>query len=81
MLVKGADWAADQIVGRDVVEARGGQVVRIGVEQGHSTSAIVDRVRALKGGSGREPARPVLTRSPDSPITLGRRVSVLLLHW
>jgi D-beta-D-heptose 7-phosphate kinase/D-beta-D-heptose 1-phosphate adenosyltransferase len=28
VLVKGADWPADQIVGRDVVEARGGRVVR-----------------------------------------------------
>ena len=37
VLVKGADWAADAIVGRDVVEARGGRVVRIAVEQGHST--------------------------------------------
>src|SRR4029078_11044083 len=31
VLVKGADWAADQIVGRDVVEARGGRVVRVTV--------------------------------------------------
>ena len=28
VLVKGADWAADAIVGRDTVEARGGKVVR-----------------------------------------------------
>jgi len=45
ILVKGADWAADQIVGRDTVEARGGRVVRIALEQGHSTTAIVERVR------------------------------------
>jgi rfaE bifunctional protein nucleotidyltransferase chain/domain len=44
VLVKGADWAADAIVGRDVVEARGGRVVRIGVEPGHSTSAILRRI-------------------------------------
>jgi D-beta-D-heptose 7-phosphate kinase/D-beta-D-heptose 1-phosphate adenosyltransferase len=44
VLVKGADWAADQIVGRDTVEARGGKVVRIPVEQGWSTSAIVERI-------------------------------------
>ena len=48
VLVKGADWAADQIVGRDTVEARGGKVVRIPVEQGWSTSGIVERIRALK---------------------------------
>ena len=45
VLVKGADWAADQIVGRDTVEARGGRVVRIPVEQGYSTTAIVERIR------------------------------------
>ena len=45
VLVKGADWPADQIVGRDTVEARGGRVVRIAVEPGHSTTAILDRVR------------------------------------
>ena len=45
ILVKGADWPADQIVGRDTVEARGGRVVLVPVEQGHSTSAIVERVR------------------------------------
>lgn len=45
VLVKGADWPADQIVGRDVVEARGGRVVRIQVAPGHSTSGLVARVR------------------------------------
>jgi bifunctional ADP-heptose synthase (sugar kinase/adenylyltransferase) len=43
--VKGADWAADSIVGRDTVEARGGRVVRIPVEQGYSTTALVERVK------------------------------------
>ena len=38
VLVKGADWAEDGIVGRDIVEARGGIVVRVPVEPGHSTS-------------------------------------------
>ena len=46
VLVKGADWPADQIVGRDTVEARGGRVVLIPVEQGYSTTAIVARIRA-----------------------------------
>lgn len=45
VLVKGADWAEDAIVGRDVVEARGGRVVRVKVEEGHSTSAIIDKIR------------------------------------
>jgi rfaE bifunctional protein nucleotidyltransferase chain/domain len=46
VLVKGADWAENAIVGRDIVEARGGRVVRIPVERGHSTSAIVERIRS-----------------------------------
>lgn len=46
VLVKGADWAADKIVGRDTVEARGGRVLRIPVEQGWSTSSMVARIRA-----------------------------------
>ena len=45
VLVKGADWAADAIVGRDLVEARGGRVVRIPIESGHSTSALVEKIR------------------------------------
>ena len=45
VLVKGADWAADAIVGRDVVEARGGCVVRIALAPGYSTTAMVERLR------------------------------------
>ena len=45
VLVKGADWPADQIVGRDVVEARGGRVVRATIEEGHSTTSILERIR------------------------------------
>ncbi len=47
VLVKGADWAEDAIVGRDTVEARGGKVVRVPVEQGYSTTEIIRKVRAL----------------------------------
>ncbi len=45
ILVKGADWPADQIVGRDTVEARGGRVVLVPVEQGYSTTSIIERIR------------------------------------
>lgn len=47
VLVKGADWTADAIVGRDIVEARGGRVVRVAIEAGYSTTRIVDSVRRL----------------------------------
>lgn len=52
VLVKGADWAADAIVGRDVVEARGGRVVRVALAPGYSTTAILDRARAATGPGG-----------------------------
>ena len=45
ILVKGADWAEDAIVGRDTVEARGGRVVRVPIEQGYSTTEIIRRIK------------------------------------
>jgi rfaE bifunctional protein nucleotidyltransferase chain/domain len=49
VLVKGADWAHDAIVGRETVEARGGRVVRIEVVPGYSTSRIVARMQEPEG--------------------------------
>jgi D-beta-D-heptose 7-phosphate kinase/D-beta-D-heptose 1-phosphate adenosyltransferase len=46
VLVKGADWAADAIVGRETVESGGGQVGRVPIEQGWSTSAIIEKAKA-----------------------------------
>jgi rfaE bifunctional protein nucleotidyltransferase chain/domain len=48
VLVKGADWGPDNIVGRDVVEARGGRVVRMPIAPGHSTTEIISRARAAR---------------------------------
>ena len=45
ILVKGADWGEDAIVGRDIVEARGGRVVRMSLAEGYSTSRIIDRIK------------------------------------
>ncbi len=53
VLAKGADWGADEIVGREVVEARGGRVERIALREGLSTSAIVRRIR--EGRSALDP--------------------------
>jgi D-glycero-beta-D-manno-heptose 1-phosphate adenylyltransferase len=47
VLVKGADWAENAIVGRDIVEGRGGKVVRIDVEPGYSTSSIINKIRGI----------------------------------
>ena len=46
ILVKGSDWGANDIVGRDVVEARGGRVVRIDLAEGYSTTELIRRVRS-----------------------------------
>jgi rfaE bifunctional protein nucleotidyltransferase chain/domain len=46
VLVKGADYPRDRIVGADWVEARGGRVVRVPLSSGFSTSALVERLRA-----------------------------------
>ena len=49
VLVKGGDYAVPDIVGRDVVEARGGRVTTIALRPGLSTSELVKRIREGKG--------------------------------
>jgi rfaE bifunctional protein nucleotidyltransferase chain/domain len=51
VLVKGGDWAADQVVGREAVAAWGGQVVIIPAIQGASTTNIVEKINRVYGGS------------------------------
>jgi D-beta-D-heptose 7-phosphate kinase/D-beta-D-heptose 1-phosphate adenosyltransferase len=50
VLVKGADYSRDQVVGREIVEALGGEVVLIDLVPGQSTSSMVERTRAPKSG-------------------------------
>ncbi|MDI6795723.1 MAG: D-glycero-beta-D-manno-heptose 1-phosphate adenylyltransferase [Desulfatibacillaceae bacterium] len=45
VLVKGADWPADKIVGADTVLAAGGRVERIEMLEGVSTSQIIERIK------------------------------------
>lgn len=45
VLVKGADWGENNIIGRDVVEARGGRVVRVRLAEGHSTTDLISRIQ------------------------------------
>lgn len=44
ILVKGADWSLDKIVGRDVVEANGGEVKTIEFVNDQSTSKIIQTI-------------------------------------
>jgi rfaE bifunctional protein nucleotidyltransferase chain/domain len=46
VLVKGADYPRERIVGADWIEARGGRVVRVPLVIGFSTAALVERLRA-----------------------------------
>jgi rfaE bifunctional protein nucleotidyltransferase chain/domain len=45
ILVKGSDWPANRIVGREEVEAAGGKVVLIDNLPGYSTTDIVNKIR------------------------------------
>ncbi|MGH9406508.1 MAG: D-glycero-beta-D-manno-heptose 1-phosphate adenylyltransferase [Terriglobia bacterium] len=44
VLVKGADWGADKIVGREEVESAGGETVSIPLVKGFSTSALIQEI-------------------------------------
>lgn len=43
VLVKGSDYRIDQVVGREVVEQHGGEVVLVDIVPGHSTTSILSR--------------------------------------
>lgn len=47
ILVKGGDWPIDQIVGREIVQARGGRVVTIPLVPDVSTTSLVRRIKSL----------------------------------
>ncbi|HET9536084.1 MAG TPA: D-glycero-beta-D-manno-heptose 1-phosphate adenylyltransferase [Mesorhizobium sp.] len=46
VLVKGGDWPIDRIIGRDVVERRGGTVKTIPLVPGMSTTTLIQRIRS-----------------------------------
>lgn len=45
VLAKGGDWSADEMIGADVVEREGGQVIVIPYLEGFSTTKIIERMR------------------------------------
>jgi D-beta-D-heptose 7-phosphate kinase/D-beta-D-heptose 1-phosphate adenosyltransferase len=49
VLVKGGDYSRDQVVGHEIVEAGGGEVLLVDVLPGFSTTSLVDRARGSKG--------------------------------
>ena len=49
VLVKGGDWPIEKIIGRDVVEARGGKVVNVPFVEGQSTTGIIEKILKVYG--------------------------------
>ena len=45
VLVKGADWGAEEIVGAGVVKRHGGRIVRVPLLKGYSTTGLIERIR------------------------------------
>jgi D-beta-D-heptose 7-phosphate kinase/D-beta-D-heptose 1-phosphate adenosyltransferase len=45
VLVKGGDYTREQVVGHDIVEANGGEVLLVDIMPGHSTTSLVQRAR------------------------------------
>jgi D-beta-D-heptose 7-phosphate kinase/D-beta-D-heptose 1-phosphate adenosyltransferase len=48
VLVKGGDYRPDQVVGREVVKAQGGEVIVVDLVPGFSTTRIVEKSRKRK---------------------------------
>lgn len=46
VLVKGSDYTPENIVGADIVKARGGEVVTIELTQGFSTTSLIDKIKS-----------------------------------
>jgi rfaE bifunctional protein nucleotidyltransferase chain/domain len=49
VLVKGGDWAPEEIVGADAVRRHGGRVVSLPLRPGYSTTALSERIGAAGG--------------------------------
>lgn len=46
VLVKGSDYEPEDIVGYDVVKARGGEIVTIDFLEGYSTTGIIEKIKS-----------------------------------
>ncbi|MGA7159864.1 MAG: D-glycero-beta-D-manno-heptose 1-phosphate adenylyltransferase [Bacteroidota bacterium] len=54
ILVKGADWKVDDVVGKDVVEGSGGKVLTLPLIPQRSTTAIIEKIKELYVGEDKE---------------------------
>ena len=70
VLVKGADYTREQVVGRDIVEALGGEVILVDIVPGQSTSAMVERTARAEAALIGQIAHP------DRPAPRGLALSI-----
>ena len=49
VLIKGSDWASHRIVGRALIQRRGGRVIRFPLVKGYSTTQLIQRIRRQAG--------------------------------
>jgi rfaE bifunctional protein nucleotidyltransferase chain/domain len=75
VLVKGADWRANEIVGREEVEGAGGKVVSIPLEAGHSTTEIIARIKKLPEPPGAEAAADAGVKVKERAEKAGQKSS------
>ena len=54
ILVKGADWKVDDVIGKDVVENSGGKVLTLPLVPRHSTTLVIERIKELYVGQEKE---------------------------
>jgi D-beta-D-heptose 7-phosphate kinase/D-beta-D-heptose 1-phosphate adenosyltransferase len=51
-LVKGGDYQPHEVVGREIVEAYGGELMLVDLVPGHSTTRLVERMRSPEEANG-----------------------------
>jgi D-beta-D-heptose 7-phosphate kinase/D-beta-D-heptose 1-phosphate adenosyltransferase len=52
ILVKGAEYSQEQVVGGSIVTSYGGEIVRVQMVEGYSTTKVVEKMRATADTGG-----------------------------
>jgi D-beta-D-heptose 7-phosphate kinase/D-beta-D-heptose 1-phosphate adenosyltransferase len=53
ILVKGADYSIENVVGREIVESNGGRVQLVPVREGYSTTGITEKMSQMANGKSK----------------------------
>lgn len=68
VLVKGADYRPEEVVGREFVEANGGRLVLAPIHEGHSTTGLIRRAERTVTAHAAELAPPPPLSAANGPI-------------